>query len=67
MAYKEVYLQKTKGKRNFLNTSQENEQKAEKREDRKSNRAKQKNKRAYGKVESNDSHEIPDKGMGGGR
>ena len=35
---------------------------AEKRQDRKSNRTRQKNKRADSKVESNDSPEIPDRG-----
>ena len=36
-------------------------QQAEKREDRKSNRTRQKNKRGDSKVESNDNHEIPDR------
>ena len=40
------------------------EQQAEK--DRKSNRTRQKNKRGDSKVESNDSPEIPDRGVGGG-
>ena len=36
-------------------------QQAEKRQDRKSTGRRQKNKRGGSKVESNDSHEIPDK------
>ena len=38
------------------------DQQAEKRYNRKSNRTRQKNKRADSKVESNDSPEIPDRG-----
>ena len=37
-------------------------QQAEKREDKKGNRTRQKNKRGDSKVESNDSPEIPDRG-----
>ena len=37
-------------------------QQAEKRQDRKSNRTRQKNKRGDSKMESNDSHEISDRG-----
>ena len=43
------------------------DQQAEKRQNRKSNRTRQKNKRGDSKVESNDSPEILDGGGGGGR
>ena len=47
----------------FLEKSiQENGPAGRKKEDRNSNRTMQKNKRVDGKVESNDSPEIPDKG-----
>ena len=38
------------------------DQQAEKREDRKGNSTRQKNKRGDSKAESNDSHEIPERG-----
>ena len=46
----------------LLECRQENEQKAEKGEDRRRNRTRQNNKTADRKVESNDSPDIPDKG-----
>ena len=45
-----------------LESRQENKSKAEKGEDRRSNRIRQNNKRAHRKVGSKDSPEIPDRG-----
>ena len=48
----------------FLESMHKNGLKADKREDRRINRTRQNNKRADRKVESNDSPEIPDGGVG---
>ena len=48
--------------KNFLEKVPKNGPAGRKRQDRNSNRTRQKNKRGDSKVESNDSLEIPDKG-----
>ena len=48
--------------KNFLEKSLEERASRQKTIDRKGNRTRQRNKRGYSKVESNDSPEIPDRG-----
>ena len=48
--------------KNFLEKVQKTRPAGRKKQDRKSNRTRQKNKRGDSKVESNDSPEIPDRG-----